>query len=97
MRLACSRAVAIETPRGWRIGKDRSAFKIDVIVALAQACYAAVQGAVGSPEQRYKDSFDAAWVPWKSKDEPEKPMSQADQNLHAIYGAFDARGRYFGR
>jgi phage terminase large subunit-like protein len=44
MRLAVSRAVAIETPRGWRIGKDKSAFKIDVIVALAMACHAAVQG-----------------------------------------------------
>jgi phage terminase large subunit-like protein len=42
MRLAVSRAVAVESSRGWRIGKDRQAFKIDVIVALAQACYAAV-------------------------------------------------------
>jgi len=45
MRLAVSRAVAIEGPRGWRIGKDKSAFKIDVVVALAMACFAAVQGA----------------------------------------------------
>ena len=29
IRLAMSRAVAIETPRGWRIGKERQAFKID--------------------------------------------------------------------
>jgi hypothetical protein len=36
--------VAIETPRGWRIGKDRSSFKIDCVVALAMACYAAVKG-----------------------------------------------------
>ena len=27
MRLAVSRAVAIEGPRGWRIGKDKSAFR----------------------------------------------------------------------
>ena len=45
MRLAVSRAVAIEGPRGWRIGKDKSAFKVDVVVALAMACHAAVQGA----------------------------------------------------
>jgi phage terminase large subunit-like protein len=45
MRLAVSRCVAIEGPRGWRIGKDKSAFKIDVVVALAMACHAAVQGA----------------------------------------------------
>jgi phage terminase large subunit-like protein len=43
MRLAISRAVAIETPRGWRIGKDRQAFKIDVVVSLAMAAYAAVK------------------------------------------------------
>jgi phage terminase large subunit-like protein len=45
MRLAVSRCVAIEGPRGWRIGKDKSAFKIDVIVALAMATHAAVHGA----------------------------------------------------
>jgi hypothetical protein len=37
MRLAVSRAVAIEGPRGWRIGKEKSAFKIDTIVALAMS------------------------------------------------------------
>jgi hypothetical protein len=43
MRLSISRAIAIETPRGWRIGKDKGSHKIDVVVALAQACYAAVR------------------------------------------------------
>ena len=43
LRLAISRAVAIETPRGWRIGKDKQTHKIDVVVALAMACHAAVQ------------------------------------------------------
>ena len=43
LRLAISRAVAIETPRGWRIGKERQAFKIDMVVALAMAAHAAVQ------------------------------------------------------
>jgi len=42
MRLAVSRAVAVESPRGWRIGKDKQSFKIDVIVALAMAAHAAV-------------------------------------------------------
>jgi len=28
--------------RGWRIGKDKQVHKIDVVVALAMACYAAV-------------------------------------------------------
>ena len=43
MRLSISRAIAIETPRGWRIGKDKGSHKIDVVVALAQACFAAVR------------------------------------------------------
>jgi hypothetical protein len=32
-RLAASRAVAIETPRGWRIGKQQQTHKIDVVDA----------------------------------------------------------------
>jgi phage terminase large subunit-like protein len=47
MRLAASRAVAIETARGWRIGKERQSHKIDVIVALAQAVLGAVRGRGG--------------------------------------------------
>jgi phage terminase large subunit-like protein len=42
MRLAISRAVALETPRGWRISKTTQSHKIDVVVALAMACHAAV-------------------------------------------------------
>jgi phage terminase large subunit-like protein len=44
LRLAISRTAAIETARGWRIGKDKQTHKIDVVVALAMAAYAAVQG-----------------------------------------------------
>jgi phage terminase large subunit-like protein len=44
MRLAISRCVAVESPRGWKIAKERAAFKIDVIVALAMSCLAAVHG-----------------------------------------------------
>jgi len=43
MRLAASRAIAIETTRGWRIAKEKQSHKIDVIVALAQAAHAAMQ------------------------------------------------------
>ena len=43
MRLAASRAVAIETSRGWRITKEKASHKIDVIVALAQAALGAVK------------------------------------------------------
>ena len=44
MRLAISRAIALETARGWRITKEKQAHKIDVVVALAMAAYAAVKG-----------------------------------------------------
>jgi phage terminase large subunit-like protein len=47
LRLAVSRAVAIETSRGWRIAKEKQAHKIDVVVALGMAalCCVKAQGA----------------------------------------------------
>jgi hypothetical protein len=43
MRLAISRAVALETPRGWKITKEKTSHKIDVVVALAMASLGCVQ------------------------------------------------------
>src|SRR4029077_10585986 len=43
MRLAISRAIASEGSRGWKIDKAKQAHKIDVVIALGMACYAAVQ------------------------------------------------------
>ena len=43
MRLAVSRTVAVENARGWRVTKEKASHKIDVVVALAMACYAAVR------------------------------------------------------
>ena len=43
MRLAVSCTIALETPRGWRIAKEKQSHRIDVVVALAMAAYAAVQ------------------------------------------------------
>ena len=43
IRLAVSRAVALETSRGWRIAKEKQSHKIDVVVALAMAALGAVQ------------------------------------------------------
>ena len=37
-------AVAIETARGLRLAKEKASMKIDSTVALAMACYAAIQG-----------------------------------------------------
>lgn len=43
IRLAVSRAVAVETSRGMKIAKEKASHKIDVVVALAMAALGAVQ------------------------------------------------------
>jgi phage terminase large subunit-like protein len=44
--------VAIESPRGWRIAKEKASKKIDAIVALSMACVAAIEhGAPARCEQ----------------------------------------------
>ena len=45
MRVAVQRSVAIESPRGWQIAKEKASHKIDVVVALAQAALGAVSEA----------------------------------------------------
>ena len=49
MRLAVSRAVAIETSRGWRIAKEKQSHKIDIVVALAMAAHATIEGQSSPP------------------------------------------------
>jgi phage terminase large subunit-like protein len=43
MRTCASHAVALQSSRGWRIAKEKTSFKIDVIVALAMASLAAIE------------------------------------------------------
>jgi hypothetical protein len=43
LRLAVSRAVAVESGRGWRITKEKASHKIDAVVALAQAALGAAK------------------------------------------------------
>ena len=43
MRLSASHAIAIQSSRGWRIAKEKTSHKIDVIVALAMASLAAIE------------------------------------------------------
>jgi phage terminase large subunit-like protein len=49
VRLAVSRAIAVETTRGWRLTKEKTSHKIDVVVALAMAAHACVQRPVEEP------------------------------------------------
>jgi hypothetical protein len=61
IRLAVSRAIAVEGNRGWRIGKDKQTHKIDIVVALGMAALAAVKqdfGAQGWTEAQYRAFID---------------------------------------
>ena len=50
IRLALSRTVAVETPRGVRISKQKASHRVDIIAALSFAALAAVrEGQVGDP------------------------------------------------
>jgi hypothetical protein len=57
IRLAMSRAIAIETSRGWRIAKEKQAHKIDVVIALAMSALASVR----SPGESNYDSQYLGW------------------------------------
>jgi phage terminase large subunit-like protein len=54
MRLAVSRAILHESSRGWRLDKQKQQHKIDLIVALSMAAYAAV---IGQGQSSYETPF----------------------------------------
>ena len=54
IRLAVSRTIALETPRGMRLAKEKSSHKIDVVIALAMA-------ALGAVQEGQKPRFVATW------------------------------------
>ncbi len=58
MRLSISRAVAVETPRGFRIAKEKQSHKIDIVIALGMAAYAAVQAQTQNVELDYSGWCD---------------------------------------
>jgi phage terminase large subunit-like protein len=104
MRTAVQRCVAIEGPRGWRIGKEKSAFKIDVVVALAMACYAAVQGAGKSTYTL--DPFQDDFVDLDTRAPPSPPPPAPSSRLDQWYlrkpiyktdcGSGDKLGQLYG-
>jgi phage terminase large subunit-like protein len=57
IRLALSRAVAVESARGWKISKDKQTHKIDVVIALAMAALSAIKT---QSIYKYPDTMD--WV-----------------------------------
>ena len=56
MRLAVSRAVAVETSRGWKISKEKASHSIDVVVALAMAALDLTEVAAPMPKEVTADS-----------------------------------------
>jgi phage terminase large subunit-like protein len=81
IRLAISRAVAIETSRGWRIAKEKVSHKIDVVVALAQAALGAVRkGQEGEPAiTRYYQDRVAQMAAEDARQEGAQPPSPREQ------------------
>lgn len=57
IRLALSRAVGIESSRGWRIAKEKQSHKIDIVVALGMASLAAVQRGSKPKREAFCASF----------------------------------------
>jgi phage terminase large subunit-like protein len=63
LRLAVSRAVAVESGRGWKISKERQSHRIDAVVALGMAAWAAIQAQTVSPELDYSVCNDETDLP----------------------------------
>jgi phage terminase large subunit-like protein len=85
LRLALSRAVAVEGSRGWKISKEKQTHKIDVVVALAMAALAAIQT---QSKYRYDTSLD--WVSG-----PSGPDDNAAEDF--LRQRFQAHLRFGGR
>jgi phage terminase large subunit-like protein len=75
VRLAMSRAVAIESNRGWRIAKLQQSHKIDIVIAIAQAALIATQTGINAYDESYKVFDDDA------VDEPDGPTLWRLQRL----------------
>jgi phage terminase large subunit-like protein len=65
MKKHAQKAIAMETPRGWRIVKKQSSHKIDLIIALAIACAGAIDMKTGHRE-------------WIRTDAPDLPDEEED-------------------
>ena len=85
IRTAISRTVAIEGTRGWRIGKQTQSHKVDVVIALSLACFAAVRA---QGESNYDLSY--RWVddvPIGGANTVEQRKAKAKQEAEDFYAA----------
>jgi hypothetical protein len=82
IRLAISRAVAVEGARGWKISKEKQSHKIDVVVALGMACLAAVRGAINRGQAPAMATYDCLTpLAWRdqAKAEAERHVRNGSQ------------------
>jgi phage terminase large subunit-like protein len=87
MRLAATRCVAVESSRGLRIDKAKASHKIDVIVALGMACFAAMQG---SGQYTYTLApFQPGFTDLDAVPEPDRIPSAANARLVDMYQALN--------
>jgi hypothetical protein len=101
VRLAVSRCVALETTRGWRIAKEKANHKIDVVVALAQAALAVVQGASVPRVYEYRGVSRERQGAWTGtgiadRDNPYADgaaVAQAEDDA-AMMGRYRSRGKW---
>jgi len=73
LRIQVARTVAVESSRGWRITKDKSNHKIDAIIALAMATYAAIESEPKINWEGFRDlgrqeDFRSLWTIGMEKD-----------------------------
>jgi phage terminase large subunit-like protein len=81
IRLAVSRAVAIEGARGWRIAKEKQSHRIDVVVALGMACLGAVR------QQGQYAGYDVSgdWICGPTPTTPEEQERRNRELAAAMY------------
>jgi phage terminase large subunit-like protein len=86
--------VAVETPRGWRIAKEKASRKIDAIVALAMACVSAVGAPVAEPVRIWGGHLSEPAPP---TDEERERVEQArrERSAKAVADAVARTGTYW--
>jgi hypothetical protein len=85
IRLAMSRAVAVETSRGWRIAKEKQAHKIDVVVALGMAALAAIKA-----QSEYTFDWRYRWI--SEGPPPPEPLDVVAARRQKLYEILRAGG-----
>jgi len=80
MRLAMTRTIAVESARGWRISKEKQSHKIDTIIALAMAAYAAVKAQAG-PIFDTEYPFGRPYDIEETNNKPTEAQAESDANF----------------